>query len=720
MADAGYAQALMRLAARVDLSGHSLNIASNVLHVLCKCSPSLRFDLLLMPEDAIGVLIAAAKRQGTQNRAGWPLVMLGELSSSLVANGSKDSAAAAAAAAAAERIAGDSALMEVVRLQLAGDSDTFGAALRLVRVLQGHLTRRAWEATVAVLGDGASVLLGGGGARLDDPTLADRLSALAVHVAACGEEQRTAVAAVVAEHGFIGLLLRSLTHRDLATKTNAAVVLVVLCSSPVACAAVSAHPAALAALANLLRDASAAASATGSEDARELADPAHNALQAICLLIAHSAAAGDAFAAMALAPSGSGILAAVERQLSAPVVAESAGPGDRDDLPVLAAAATALNATTFAARRGGRLAALQTRRPFVLGAAQALVRVAGDLRGDERPLDGGPPPEHGQRLTLKAAEALLAALDCLTDGTADDGGAAAALGALRECGPEALQAFGDAAGRAGDAVMAARPSNGAEADKQTLQHDEAFEAAMPMRLARRFEDLRQQQQQQQRQQQQQQQQQQPHPSQQQQQQHQQHQQQQQRRQQLQQQLRHQEQSRQKEVDQHQHDQQQQQQQQKQQHQHKQHQQQQHQHQQHYLQQQQQHQQQDSAASTTSSGRSSGERATGVGLAPAGAAASLEQDRQKPLASSSGSSGSSRASPAVGKGSSEQGHVPASGDRCAACAQKPADGARLRLCRGCRSVRYCSLECMRSAWPGHRHACQERQAEASAAAAPQAV
>jgi hypothetical protein len=43
-----------------------------------------------------------------------------------------------------------------------------------------------------------------------------------------------------------------------------------------------------------------------------------------------------------------------------------------------------------------------------------------------------------------------------------------------------------------------------------------------------------------------------------------------------------------------------------------------------------------------------------------------------------------------------------------------------LCRGCRSVRYCSLECMRSAWPGHRQACQERQATASAAAAPQAV
>jgi hypothetical protein len=105
----------------------------------------------------------------------------------------------------------------------------------------------------------------------------------------------------------------------------------------------------------------------------------------------------------------------------------------------------------------------------------------------------------------------------------------------------------------------------------------------------------------------------------------------------------------------------------------------------------------------------------VDPAPAGAPTCLEQDRQNPAVSSS-----SRALPAVGEGSSEQGRGPASGNECAACAKTPADGARLRLCRGCRSVRSCCLECMRSAWPGHRQACQERQATASVAPAPQAV
>jgi hypothetical protein len=51
--------------------------------------------------------------------------------------------------------------------------------------------------------------------------------------------------------------------------------------------------------------------------------------------------------------------------------------------------------------------------------------------------------------------------------------------------------------------------------------------------------------------------------------------------------------------------------------------------------------------------------------------------------------------------------------CAGCgrAGAPGSGVRLRLCRGCRQVRYCGEECMRQQWPGHRAVCRAAQAAA---------
>ncbi|KIZ00654.1 hypothetical protein MNEG_7309 [Monoraphidium neglectum] len=387
--------------------------------------------------------------------------MLGVLSSASKADGSEDSvAAAAAAAAAAERIAEDEALMQVVRRHLAG-SQVFEPALRLVKALLSHLSRRCpREAAVAALGDGSRVLLGGNGVRLDDPRLNDRLYVLALLVAACGDEQRAAVAAVIAEHGIVTLLLKALSHQDFAVRANTAALLVVLCSFPISCAAVSAHPAALAALSSLLRAAGAVAGKMDADEARELDVLATDALQAICFLMAPSAAAGDAFAAMALAPTGYGILDAVERLLTTPAAGDPADVSARRYLRGLAAAATALSAITRAAAERGRLAALQTRGPLVVAAGKALVWVADGLRGDGRPREGGELAERDERWMLQAAEKLLEALHDLTDATADGSAAAAALEALGDCGPEAMGIFGEAAVYASGAVIAALPNDG--------------------------------------------------------------------------------------------------------------------------------------------------------------------------------------------------------------------------------------------------------------------
>jgi hypothetical protein len=54
--------------------------------------------------------------------------------------------------------------------------------------------------------------------------------------------------------------------------------------------------------------------------------------------------------------------------------------------------------------------------------------------------------------------------------------------------------------------------------------------------------------------------------------------------------------------------------------------------------------------------------------------------------------------------------------CAGCGATEAagSGVRLRLCRGCRRVRYCGEECMRRQWRGHRAACKAAQAAAQKA------
>jgi hypothetical protein len=49
--------------------------------------------------------------------------------------------------------------------------------------------------------------------------------------------------------------------------------------------------------------------------------------------------------------------------------------------------------------------------------------------------------------------------------------------------------------------------------------------------------------------------------------------------------------------------------------------------------------------------------------------------------------------------------------CAGCGviEAAGSGVRLRLCRGCRQVRYCGEECMRGHWASHRPACKAAQA-----------
>lgn len=56
--------------------------------------------------------------------------------------------------------------------------------------------------------------------------------------------------------------------------------------------------------------------------------------------------------------------------------------------------------------------------------------------------------------------------------------------------------------------------------------------------------------------------------------------------------------------------------------------------------------------------------------------------------------------------------------CAACGKtEVVDGVRLHLCRGCRTTRYCSMECAHSAWRGgHRKVCKAAQAARESATA----
>ena len=52
-------------------------------------------------------------------------------------------------------------------------------------------------------------------------------------------------------------------------------------------------------------------------------------------------------------------------------------------------------------------------------------------------------------------------------------------------------------------------------------------------------------------------------------------------------------------------------------------------------------------------------------------------------------------------------------RCAACGKdQPADGGKLRVCTGCRAVRYCNSECQRNHWAKHRAACKRGSARSS--------
>jgi hypothetical protein len=53
--------------------------------------------------------------------------------------------------------------------------------------------------------------------------------------------------------------------------------------------------------------------------------------------------------------------------------------------------------------------------------------------------------------------------------------------------------------------------------------------------------------------------------------------------------------------------------------------------------------------------------------------------------------------------------------CAACGAHGSRARPLKLCTGCRGPeRWCSAECQRSSWAGHRAVCLERRAAAAAA------
>jgi hypothetical protein len=54
--------------------------------------------------------------------------------------------------------------------------------------------------------------------------------------------------------------------------------------------------------------------------------------------------------------------------------------------------------------------------------------------------------------------------------------------------------------------------------------------------------------------------------------------------------------------------------------------------------------------------------------------------------------------------------------CAVCGARGSRARPLKLCIGCRGPeRWCSAECQRSSWAGHRAVCLERRAAAAAAA-----
>lgn len=86
---------------------------------------------------------------------------------------------------------------------------------------------------------------------------------------------------------------------------------------------------------------------------------------------------------------------------------------------------------------------------------------------------------------------------------------------------------------------------------------------------------------------------------------------------------------------------------------------------------------------------------------------------------SSSTASAAAAPCVPNGTQPAAEPPAC---CAACGKTAAThpGVRLRLCKGCHLVRYCSAECMRADWKQDRHkpvckAAQAAVADASGAA-----
>ncbi|KAG9031886.1 hypothetical protein FRB95_002159 [Tulasnella sp. JGI-2019a] len=50
--------------------------------------------------------------------------------------------------------------------------------------------------------------------------------------------------------------------------------------------------------------------------------------------------------------------------------------------------------------------------------------------------------------------------------------------------------------------------------------------------------------------------------------------------------------------------------------------------------------------------------------------------------------------------------------CCHCGKEASSTCLIRLCTGCRSIRYCSRECQAVSWPSHKQDCKTLQKEAA--------
>jgi hypothetical protein len=128
MADAGYAQALVQLVGRQSYQAETTEWACKIIRALCLHDSAVCAALLAMPEDAVGILIAAATTpRAAQSNAGALRVL------SLLAR-----AEAPGADEAAARVAEDHAVLSVAAWRVADGDGADQAALAPMLALLAH------------------------------------------------------------------------------------------------------------------------------------------------------------------------------------------------------------------------------------------------------------------------------------------------------------------------------------------------------------------------------------------------------------------------------------------------------------------------------------------------------------------------------------------------------------------------------------------------------